>query len=53
MVFDDVLSLFPMLVNFFLCLVLAGRLNSSDTPLLLIILLLEDMTMYRKIIGYM
>ena len=47
MVFDDVFSSFPMLVNFFLCLVLAGRLHLSDTPLLLVTLLLEDMTMYH------
>ena len=41
-----------MLVDFFLCLVLAGRLKPSDSPLLLIILLLEDMTMWTFNQGF-
>ena len=38
------LSSFSIFVGFLLCLVLAGRLNPLDSPLLLVTLVLEDMT---------
>ena len=41
-------SSFSMFVGFLLGLVLTGRLNPSDSPLLLVTLLLEDMTTYNK-----
>ena len=41
-----------MFVNFLLCLVLTGRLNPSDLPLLLVTLLLEDITVYNKMKDY-
>ena len=41
-------SSFSMFVGFLLSLVLAGRLNPSDSPLLLVTLVLEDMTVYNK-----
>ena len=41
-------SLFSMFVGFLLGLVLADRLNPSDSPLLLVTLVLEDMTVYNK-----
>ena len=41
-------SSFSMFVGFLLCLVLTGRLNPSDSPLLLVTLVLEDMTVYNK-----
>ena len=44
-VFPSSLSMF---VGFFLGLVLTGRLNPSDLPLLLVTLLVEDMTAYNK-----
>ena len=39
---------FSMFVGFLLSLVLIGRLNLSDSPLLLVTLVLEDMTVYNK-----
>ena len=44
-VFPSSLSMF---VGFLLGLVLTGRLNLSDSPLLLVTLLLEDMAVYNK-----
>ena len=41
-------SSFSMFVSFLLGLVLTGRLNLSDSPLLLVTLVLEDMTVYNK-----
>ena len=45
-------SSFSMSVGFLLGLVLTGRLNLSDSPLLLVTLLLEDMTAYNKMKDY-
>ena len=45
-------SSFSILVGFLLGLVLAGRLNPSDLPLLLVTLLVEDMTVHNKRKAY-
>ena len=50
--FSAMFPSFSMFMNFFLCLVLAGRLNPSHSPLLLVTLLLEDMTVYNKMKDY-
>ena len=42
-------SSFSMFVGFLLGLVLTGRLNPSDSLLLLVTLVLEDMTVYKKV----
>ena len=41
-------SSFSMFVGFLLGLVLTGRFNPSDSPLLLVTLMFEDMTVYNK-----
>ena len=50
--FNAVFQSFSMFVDFLVCLVLAGRLSPSDSPLLLVTLVLVDMIVY-KIKGYM
>ena len=41
-------SSFSIFMGFLLGLVLTGRLNPSDSPLLLVTLVSEDMTVYNK-----
>ena len=50
--FNAVFLSFSMFVDFLLCLVFTGKFNPSDSPLLMVTLLLKDMTVYNKMKDY-